>query len=311
MATKNLTNYNSPLRYPGGKGKITRFVANLLQTNEISETYVEPFAGGAGIAVNLLLSGRVQDIVINDFDNGVHSFWETVVSKPETLISAIKKVPFDTERGLSDIGAEKAFWYWFNTKTRYEINRYRKSEDRAFDFFMLNRMNVSGIIKGGPIGGEKQSGTYNISSRFNKKNLITRIENLADIREHITVTSQEASFFLKNLSQGRFCDQENCLVFADPPYYVQGRNLYNTYATDRIHQMTAERLLEEHQWRWILTYDEAPEIQNMYPDEHVNKFEYEITYSANKRGRYREYFFTDPRLDIASFDNVVLNMLSK
>lgn len=309
MRKQELTNgFTSPLRYPGGKGKITRFVDHILTENGIRGTYAEPFAGGAGVAINLLLHQRVDRIIINDLDDGVYSFWRTVTQSPESLIRRIRDVPFESVTGLASIGERKAYWYWYNTRTRYRMNRYRNVEDKAFDFFMLNRMNVSGIVKGGLIGGESQDGQYNISSRFNRKVLIQRIERIAAFREKITVTQDEASYFLRHISN--YCDANDCFVFADPPYFVQGKNLYSTFATDSIHKLTAERLLGQPEWRWILTYDEAPEINAMYPDTDVNKFEYEIAYSANKRGNYKEFLFTDPRLRISSFDNVTLHELS-
>ena len=308
MRKKELTNSSmSPLRYPGGKGKITRFVDHILDKNGIRGTYAEPFAGGAGIAVKLLLHQRVERIIINDLDDGVYSFWQTVIQSPDALIRRIRRVPFDFGTGLEALGPQKAYWYWYNTRMRYRMNQYRSVEDKAFDFFMLNRMNVSGIVKGGPIGGESQDGQYNVSSRFNKRTLIQRIESIADVRDRIIVTQHEASYFLRHLAS--YCNVDDCLVFADPPYFVQGRNLYSTFATDCIHKLTAGCLLDNPKWRWILTYDEAPEINLMYPDGAVNKYEYNITYSANKRGSYKEFLFADLRLNLESFDNVHLHRL--
>ena len=37
----------SPLRYPGGKGKLSRYMAALVRANGLSDgTYIEPYAGG-------------------------------------------------------------------------------------------------------------------------------------------------------------------------------------------------------------------------------------------------------------------------
>lgn len=174
---------------------------------------------------------------------------------------------------------------------------------------MLNRMNVSGIVKGGPIGGHSQNGRYNISARFNKKTLCHRIERIYQLGDRITLTNLEASHFCSLIADGKYCDTGNSLIFLDPPYYEQGRNLYSSFATDRIHSLIAERLTSESKWKWILTYDEAPQINNLYPPDKVMKYEYEIAYSANKRGRYAEYLFTSPTLRVNSFDNVTLRDL--
>lgn len=151
-------------------------------------------------------------------------------------------------------------------------------------------MNVSGIAEG-PIGGHSQNGRYNISARFNKKTLCHRIERIYQLGDRITLTNLEASHFLQPDCGRKYCDTGNSLIFLDPPYYEQGRNLYSSFATDRIHSLIAERLTSESKWKWILT-ETAPQINNLYPPDKVMKYEYEIAYSATKRGRYAEYLFT-------------------
>ncbi|MFW0901910.1 DNA adenine methylase [Gardnerella sp. Marseille-QA0894] len=312
MTVDRVTNKpTSPLRYPGGKGKITRFIDHLLDINSLHGTYIEPFAGGAGIATNLLLANKVDSIIINDKDDGVYYFWNTLVTNPSYLIRAIKKVPFDFYTGLhTDFSSEQAHIYWHRVNARYKSNRYRNMQDKAVDFFLLNRMNVSGIIDGGPIGGINQVNRYNITSRFNKKTLISRIEDLADVKSRIHVENMEASFFFTKLSEGKLCNLDECFVFADPPYYEQGKNLYTTFASDRIHELVAEQLLSHPQWKWILTYDVAQEISELYKNQDIQTFNYNIAYSANKRGQYDEFMFADTRLKIESFDNVELSPIA-
>lgn len=313
MIARRLTNSsNSPLRYPGGKGKITRFIGDVMAKNGIDGTYIEPFAGGAGIAVNLLLSNRVDKILINDLDEGVYNFWKDVTENPEWLMRMIKHVPFDYNDKPGTFSGVEYIRYWNSVKTRYIQNNYRDMRLKGFDFFMLNRMNVSGILKGGPIGGKQQDGTYNISSRFNKKTLLERITNLANQSSRIVVTSLEGSYLCERLSQDNFLTgpMTNAFVFVDPPYYVQGKNLYNSYAPARIHKLVADRLMREHPWQWVLTYDTAAEINKLYSDDRTKKFKYQITYSANKRGKFDEYMFASPGLKISSSENVHLESIS-
>ena len=45
--------FYSPLRYPGGKGKLEPFMELLIrQTGHLGGTYVEPFAGGGELHWN-------------------------------------------------------------------------------------------------------------------------------------------------------------------------------------------------------------------------------------------------------------------
>ena len=51
----------SPLRYPGGKSKLADFIGLTIQNlNMPNCTYIEPFAGGSGVALSLLLNGIVE-----------------------------------------------------------------------------------------------------------------------------------------------------------------------------------------------------------------------------------------------------------
>lgn len=74
--------FYSPLRYPGGKGKLAPFMEYMIiQLGHRGGTYIEPFAGGAGIAIELLLNGVVNQIVINDYDKGIWSFGKQYLLK--------------------------------------------------------------------------------------------------------------------------------------------------------------------------------------------------------------------------------------
>lgn len=296
---------HSPLRYPGGKGKITKFVNNILLENQINGTYIEPFAGGAGVAINLLLANKVEHIIINDLDDGVFSFWQTVVESPDYLIQKIKKVPFDSKN--KSLSPEDLINYWVEIKNRYKRDVYFNRKQKGFDFFMLNRMNHSGVISGGPIGGIKQDGKYNIASRFNKNKLIKQIEQISYRSNQITVTNLEASYFIEKYIYKVVQNIDNSFMFVDPPYFVQGKHLYNSFATDRIHQLVAENLQSpQNRVKWILTYDQAPQINNLYTNENIEKFEYKLRYTANKRGSFSEFLFANSDIIINSFDNVSL-----
>ncbi|MDR1086385.1 MAG: DNA adenine methylase [Deltaproteobacteria bacterium] len=130
--------FYSPLRYPGGKSKLVPFV-KLLITKAHSEcsTYIEPFAGGAGIALALLLEGVVEKITVNDYDKAIYSVWRAIKSEPLKLIKLIIETPIDINE-------------WHKQRNIYNCTR-GYSVELAFAALFLNRVNRSGIITGGPI----------------------------------------------------------------------------------------------------------------------------------------------------------------
>ena len=136
----------SPLRYPGGKNCIFPFVSNLIAENGLTGCkYIEPYAGGAGLALRLLFEEYAGTIVINDLDPLVHAFWRICIKEPERFIGWIEKTPVSVST-------------W--KKCKEKIRRINTEDDfeLATSFFFLNRTNVSGVLKGGVIGGLDQKG---------------------------------------------------------------------------------------------------------------------------------------------------------
>ncbi|TAN22207.1 MAG: DNA adenine methylase, partial [Actinomycetota bacterium] len=75
--------YPSPLRYPGGKGKITNFMKMVFLVNGlVGAEYVEPYAGGASVGLSLLFEEYASHIYINDLNDSVFAFWNAVVNMP-------------------------------------------------------------------------------------------------------------------------------------------------------------------------------------------------------------------------------------
>lgn len=156
----------SPLRYPGGKSKLYDLMELLIiNAGHKGGTYIEPFAGGAGIALKLLENKIVSRVVINDLDKGIYSFWRAILTENRRFIQKIKETPVTVNE-----------WEKQRNILLYQNKKY--SFDLGFAIFFLNRTNRSGIIKGGMIGGKAQNGIWKIDARYNKNDLIKRIEKI-------------------------------------------------------------------------------------------------------------------------------------
>lgn len=236
--------FYSPLRYPGGKLKLTPFIKSVLSENFlVGCDYIEPFAGGASVALSLLFDGYVKSITINDLDRSIYAFWHSAVHKNKALCEKIEKTPISVRE-------------W---KKQKEV-QYRKRVDRltlGFSTFYLNRTNVSGVISGGIIGGKFQNGKYKIDARFNKANLIDRIIRIGEYKNQITVSNEDAKVLLQRSFQDRF-------VYIDPPY-VQAKNLYMSFFEEKDHRDISRILLSRQaNFKWLLSYDRHNLIQNLY-----------------------------------------------
>ena len=200
----------SPLRYPGGKGKLATFVAEVIKLNHLQDgMYVEPYAGGAAVALELLLTGVVRRIAINDLNRPVFEFWRAVLEQSEDFIRLIR------ETDVSMATRERA--------KRILMQASGSGLNLAFATFFLNRTNRSGILNGGAIGGKDQKGPWKLDARYNKDALIDRIEKIARVRKRISLTNEDAITFIRR-AESNWPDKT--LVYLDPPYYHKGRELY-------------------------------------------------------------------------------------
>lgn len=257
----------TPLRYPGGKTAIAPFLSAVMQVNEMrGVTYVEPYAGGAGAAISLLLNERVDRIRINDADRCVLAFWRAVLAHTQELIERIARVRV----GISE---------WRRQKRVYLHPRDHSMLDVGFATFFLNRCNRSGILlKAGPIGGRKQTGKWKIGARFNKKALIAKVERIAAYTDRIDVSNLDALEFLALESNRE--DADRAFVYLDPPYYASGSDLYLNHYSHDDHQALAGYLSGDTGFRWIMSYDGAEPIRKMYAGMRVSRLN--LRYSANE-----------------------------
>lgn len=260
----------SPLRYPGGKSKLADFIGLMIKNLNIPNcTYIEPFAGGAGVALSLLLDGVVERIVINDLDKAIYSFWRAIKQEPFRLIEKIKETPITIEE-------------WYKQKQIY-MSSATYSLDLAFATLFLNRTNRSGILTAGPIGGYAQSGEWKLDVRFKKEALIEKISILSAQKNNIIVYNKDIISLINNYIP-RFVT--NAFVYFDPPYYNKGQKLYKNFLTPQDHQKIHDEIVTNVHVPWIITYDDVPEISNLYAPYITKKFD--LTYSAANKGKASE-----------------------
>lgn len=266
--------FHTPLRYPGGKGRLGSWLAELMRHNHVSGGwYVEPYAGGAGAALHLLLQGYVNDIIINDIDYAVYSFWWAVINDTENFLDRLWSIPVSVES-------------WERQKAIYSCQNAASKTDLGFAAFFLNRTNRSGIMKGGIIGGKNQKGKYKIDARFNKDTLSKRIQRIAFYGNSIHIYNLDALVLIKEIVP---LVPSKMLIYLDPPYFNKGAQLYRNHYTYDDHCKIAETL-KRFNYPWVLTYDWDDTILGLYDGILFNEFS--IFYSTNKnRPQYKELLF--------------------
>ena len=265
-----MSKFVSPLRYPGGKLKVVDYVKQLMEVNDLmGGTYIEPYAGGASVALSLLFGKYAGKIKINDKDRSIYAFWYSVLNETDALCRLIANTPVTMDT-------------W---QVQHELQKHKTEADLlelGFSTFFLNRTNRSGILNGGVIGGKEQQGTWKIDARFNKKDLIERIEHVAGYADLIELTNMDAVALIKRYKR---TPTAKTFCYLDPPYYVKGQDLYLNYYRDEDHQDIA-KAIKKFKGQWIISYDAVDFISELYKD--YRQKEYYLSYSAGDPARGKE-----------------------
>lgn len=279
-ATARLIHF-TPLRYPGGKAKLAPFVKELLEVNDLMDgEYAEPYAGGAGVALELLLQGYVSKIHINDISRPIYSFWSSVLNETEAFLRMLK----DKRTSIAEWDRQKKI-----------LTKMDEHEDLEVGFaaFYLNCTNRSGILNGGIIGGRDQTGPWKIDARYNKAELANRIKAIASQESRIKLTNDDAVDFIKKRVSKM---PKKTLVYLDPPYYVKGKQLYLSFYTPDDHLAVAKAVAKIKAQKWIVSYDNVPEIHELYTEH--RRITYSLGYSAREARTGAEVMFFSKGLEI-------------
>lgn len=268
--------FYSPLRYPGGKNKLAAFIAKICIDNKIDGHYVEPYSGGASVALYLLLEGFVKKITINDKDRSIYAFWHSVLNNADQFCERIKNTELTIEE--------------WKKQREIQSNKHKVDLlDLGFSTFFLNRTNRSGIINGGVIGGNNQTGNYLIDCRFNKVELINRIRIIASRKKDIRLYHKDAIKLIEQIQLES--TSENVVFYFDPPYYLKASSLYMNHYKDEHHKEVSDKIKGINNIRWIVSYDNVAEIRDLYSECPKKEFSFKHTAYTIREG-YEILFFS-------------------
>lgn len=273
--------YYTPLRYPGGKASLGQYMRQIFIDNKLTDgVYVEPYAGGAAIALELLMTGYAREVWLNDIDPAVHAFWFAALNHSDELIEKVRTVRLSVNE-------------WRRQRAIYADSTKHDKLALGFAALYLNRTNRSGILNAGVIGGFKQRGTWGIDARFNREGLIDRLLRLRQYRHRIRLFNCDAEDFMQSLELPR-----RSLVYIDPPYFHKGQRLYRNHYEPADHARIAAfvqvRLSQKS--KWIVSYDDTPEVSRLYKERRQLRYTLHYRAQASRRGGELMVFSDDVKI---------------
>lgn len=280
----------SPLRYPGGKARMSAFLAEMFEAQWGSldrGIWVEPFAGGAGAGLTLLLDGVVPELWLVERNPALAALWRAILHQGRDLADLV-------ERTLPTM----ILWEQSRqTLLAAESGEARDDLTLGFAALIVNRCSRSGMVSSrvGPIGGKAQKGRWGVGARFNAAGLADRIRAVSDAAPRIRFWEGDAVEHIAGLDGSGIGD--DLVLFVDPPYVREGNRLYANGMTAADHRALADAL-NGCGTPWMLTYDDDPMVADvLYPDRRV--LAYQIPHTANRQRIDWEYAVFSDNLAVA------------
>lgn len=261
-------------RYPGGKTRLLPILENVIgQVLADGDDFHDVFVGGGSVLVRVAQTHPKSRLFANDLDPLMYAFWKTVVGDPDD---------FD------DLSARMRVVPTIDQFVELRSQTPETQVDKAYQAVFFNRTTFSGMRRSGPIGGYDTQGEtkWKVSCRYNPNRLVNELRQLRILLlGRLSVFCEDGSVYTRHTRD---------YMYLDPPYYAQGKALYPVAMTDEDHTALAAAL--RHHGRWLLSYDDAPTVRQLYDWAAIAKIpaRYSIT-GSKKEWRGAEELLISPR----------------
>tara|TARA_B000000557_G_scaffold260376_1_gene257687 strand:- start:251 stop:1138 length:888 start_codon:yes stop_codon:yes gene_type:complete len=253
----------TPLRYPGGKSRALKKLAQFYPDISKYKEFREPFLGGGSVSLYMTQMYPHLDIWVNDLYGHLYNFWKELQHNGTEIADELRrlKAKYNTP--------EKAKVLFLESK-EYLSGTRTDSSSRAVSFYIINKCSFSGLTE---------------SSSFSKAASISNfsIRGIERLPEHQKIIQD---WKITNLSYDQLLtDDQNTFVYLDPPYDIKVP-IYGKRGEMHKH-FNHEEFAEDcdrHTAHMMISYNSSQKLKNRFVD--WNAYDFDLTYSMRTTGDY-------------------------
>ena len=262
-----MTALKTPLRYPGGKSRAVKKMAEFFPLFSDYKEFREPFLGGGSVALYISQMYPHLDIWVNDLYEPLYNFWRELQENGDEIRSQLVQL----KQRHPDPASAKVL---FLESKEYLGNDPRRTNAtaRAVAFYIVNKCSFSGLTESSSFS--KQASDSNFSMRG--------IDKLPYYRQIIK------DWKITNLSyEELMTDDKGAFVYLDPPYEIKSNlygkkgNMHKGFDHDEFYY-TCDRYVCDQ----MVSYNSSNLIKSRFID--WKPYEYDHTYTMRSVGEYMQ-----------------------
>ena len=262
-----MTSLKTPLRYPGGKSRAVKKMAEFFPLFSDYKEFREPFVGGGSVALYITQMYPHLDIWVNDLYEPLYNFWREL----QENANEVKNILLQLKQRHPDPASAK---YLFLEAKEYLSKPLRQTttKDRAVSFYIVNKCSFSGLTESSSFS--KQASDSNFSLRG-----IEKLPYYSDLIGNWKIT---------NLSYEKLMtDDKSVFVYLDPPYEIKSNlygkrgNMHKGFDHDEFFY-TCDRYVCDQ----MVSYNSSNLIKSRFID--WKPYEYDHTYTMRSVGEYMQ-----------------------
>tara|TARA_B100000965_G_scaffold208050_1_gene173856 strand:- start:400 stop:1275 length:876 start_codon:yes stop_codon:yes gene_type:complete len=256
----------TPLRYPGGKSKAIKTLAQWYP--KVITEYREPFIGGGSIAIDITKANPDIPVWVNDLYVPLYNFWVQLRDRGEELS---ERVRHEKQKTLDEGDPDK-----ITAKAKELFNKYKAEIDtyddfeKAVAFFIMNKCSYSGLTENSTFSQTASNSNFSLVGA-------DKLAKFSELIKNWKITNIDYSEVMKAKGYA------DTFIFLDPPYdikdflYGKNREMHKSFDHDLFADNVSTCI-----HKFMITYNLNDRLLDLYKN--YNLKEWKLRYSMAHRG---------------------------